>query len=304
VSSSELASPRTTWRALPERGTKVGIQLLATVATLGRGPARFFIRFLALYYALVARPSRRAIRAYLARVGEPPSFAREYRQILRFAETGLDAIFFLRDKTKPFSISRTGNEHLNHLRDTKTGAVLLGAHLGSFYAMRAQGEDERFPVYPVVDFRNARKVNALLSAIDPEAAARVIQIHDKDLSFMLALKDAVADGGLVAILADRVGDDDKSVEVEFLGGKARFPTGPFLVASALRCPVYLTLGLYHPPNRYDLFCEPFAERIILERGRRDESLRRYVEQYAARLEVYCRKAPDNWFNFYDFWRTE
>jgi predicted LPLAT superfamily acyltransferase len=26
-------------------------------------------------------------------------------------------------------------------------------------------------------------------------------------------------------------------------------------------------------------------------------MRRYVE----RLEDYCREAPYNWFNFYDFW---
>jgi Predicted acyltransferase len=26
-----------------------------------------------------------------------------------------------------------------------------------------------------------------------------------------------------------------------------------------------------------------------------------MRRYAARLEHYCREAPFNWFNFYDFW---
>jgi predicted LPLAT superfamily acyltransferase len=26
------------------------------------------------------------------------------------------------------------------------------------------------------------------------------------------------------------------------------------------------------------------------------------QRYADRLEHYCRVAPYNWFNFYDFWR--
>ncbi len=30
-------------------------------------------------------------------------------------------------------------------------------------------------------------------------------------------------------------------------------------------------------------------------------LKAYVQRYAERLEHYARKAPDNWFNFYDFW---
>ena len=28
----------------------------------------------------------------------------------------------------------------------------------------------------------------------------------------------------------------------------------------------------------------------------------YAQQFAARLEDYARRAPDNWFNFYDFWK--
>jgi predicted LPLAT superfamily acyltransferase len=31
-------------------------------------------------------------------------------------------------------------------------------------------------------------------------------------------------------------------------------------------------------------------------------VRAAIEKYAARLEHYCRAAPDNWFNFHDFWR--
>ena len=29
-----------------------------------------------------------------------------------------------------------------------------------------------------------------------------------------------------------------------------------------------------------------------------------VARFAARLEHYARAAPYNWFNFYDFWKTE
>jgi predicted LPLAT superfamily acyltransferase len=48
-------------------------------------------------------------------------------------------------------------------------------------------------------------------------------------------------------------------------------------------------------------CEPLAEQIELPRGQRDEALRGYVALYARRLEHYARQAPDNWFNFHDFW---
>ena len=76
----------------------------------------------------------------------------------------------------------------------------------------------------------------------------------------------------------------------------------FLLAAALKCPVYLVFGLYFEPNRYELFCEPFAERIELPRKGRHEALAQVVQSYAQRLEHYARLAPDNWFNFYDFWQ--
>jgi predicted LPLAT superfamily acyltransferase len=35
---------------------------------------------------------------------------------------------------------------------------------------------------------------------------------------------------------------------------------------------------------------------------RDSMTRHVLQRYAERLEHYCRIAPYNWFNFYDFWR--
>ena len=71
----------------------------------------------------------------------------------------------------------------------------------------------------------------------------------------------------------------------------------------LKCPIYLTFGLYRAPDRYDLFCEPFDLAPNVPRGDRDEALRAYAQKFAARLEHFVRMAPDNWFNFYDFWRS-
>jgi predicted LPLAT superfamily acyltransferase len=65
--------------------------------------------------------------------------------------------------------------------------------------------------------------------------------------------------------------------------------------------VLLTFGLYQAPNRYDLFCEPFAERLELPRAGREEALEALAQRFAQRLEDYVRRAPYAWFNFYRFW---
>jgi predicted LPLAT superfamily acyltransferase len=118
----------------------------------------------------------------------------------------------------------------------------------------------------------------------------------------LTAKEAIERGELVAVLGDRVGVNDKTATATFLGAPARFPTGPYTLAALLKCPIYLTFGLYAGGNRYDLYCEPFAEHLELPRGRREAAAAVHVQRYADRLEHHCRLAPLNWFNFYDFWR--
>ena len=75
----------------------------------------------------------------------------------------------------------------------------------------------------------------------------------------------------------------------------------FILAAALHCPVYLTFGIYRGGTRYELYCEPFADRIDLPRKQRDLALRQVAQRYADRLQAFVRLAPYNWFNFYDFW---
>ncbi|UJR85183.1 hypothetical protein [Sandaracinus amylolyticus] len=299
--------PRQGWTDVGEKGGVLAIRAAVFAATvMGRTFGRLIARIVAFYYWLFAPGARRASREALHRVlGRDASGYETYRQILRFAQTTLDAFFLVAGKTQHFRVTTNGHQHLAALRDGKRGAILLGAHLGSFYAMRAQSEVENLPIYAVVYTKNARRINEAFEKIDPGKNAKLLQMGE-GIDFMLRVKELIEQGAIVAILADRVppnadAADARTVSAEFLGGTARFPTGPYLLASMLKCPVYLTFGLYRDPNRYDLFCEPFAEKIELPRKAREEALAKYVQQYATRLEHFVRMAPDNWFNFYDFW---
>lgn len=291
------------WRSNAEKGSVLGARFVLFVLTaFGRGPARLFLRVLAFYYVLFAREARRGARAFLERVHPRVTFGMLYTQVLRFTQVTLDGVFLLAGKGDALTIRRNGHEHIAGLRDRKEGAILLGAHLGSMYVMRAQSAAESVPVYAVVYTKHAENINRVLSEVAPDSQARLLQMGE-GVDFMLKIREHVEAGSLIALLGDRVGRDQRAVEVDFLGGKARFPTGPYILASALKCPVYLTFGIYRDPDRYELFCEPFADRVELPRARRQEALREYVERYAARLEHHASRAPDNWFNFYDFWRA-
>lgn len=317
---SGTLTPTRGWRRVPERGTVLGIRFVALLCkTLGRRAASGFLLLLSAYYALFDRSARRASRAYLARVGEPTTARAVVSHFWHFARVSLDRYLLLTGRIAEFDVRLHGDHNIKGAasgaiassdaaaagrapRASKRGAILLGSHVGSFEAMRAVATREAVPLTVVVDFRTAQRVNGVLAQLSPKLKVRMIGLDPARATSMLEVKACIDRGELVAILGDRIDErGDRSVATEFLGAQAHFPTGPFLLASMLQCPVYLVFALFHAPNRYDVYCEPFADAISLPRGTRDEALRAYAQKYAARLEEYVRRAPYNWFNFFEFW---
>ncbi len=119
---------------------------------------------------------------------------------------------------------------------------------------------------------------------------------------MLEARDKLDSGYLVGLLADRGLADEATREHAFLGQPASFPIGPFRIAAMLRRPVFFMTGLYLGGNRYRIHFEPLADFSRVEPGARDAAIVQAQAQYVARLEHYCRLAPYNWFNFFDFWQ--
>jgi predicted LPLAT superfamily acyltransferase len=62
-------------------------------------------------------------------------------------------------------------------------------------------------------------------------------------------------------------------------------------------------GLYCGGNQYRIVFEQFADFSQVAPAEREAAIDAAIDRYAARLEHYCRAAPFNWFNFFDFWRN-
>lgn len=297
---SELRTQSGGWLQVQEVGSVLGMRILLFLATaFGRWPVRALLHGIVLYYALTQPNARTASRDYLRRMQQPFGFWAVYRHLLCFAQCAADRPFMIRGRLDKFEMVRRGTEHLLALHQQGRGAMLLGAHLGSFEAMHAPAGQSKLVINVVGYFKNAKMINRVLEGLGSEVHARLLE-PGTGIDFALRLRDCLARGEFVAILGDR-DLSGKTVEVEFLGGRAQFPTGPLALAAILRCPVLLTFGLHRPPNRYEVYCEPFAEQVMLPRVGREDALREHVQHFATRLEHYCRLAPDNWFNFYDFW---
>ena len=121
---------------------------------------------------------------------------------------------------------------------------------------------------------------------------------------MLQLNQRLENGEWLAIAGDRVPlQGGRQVRVDFLGQPAAFPQGPWLLAGLLKCPVNLMFCLKRE-GRYRVILEPFAEAVVWRRSDRDQVIAHWAGRYAERLGHYCLQAPQQWFNFYPFWKTD
>jgi predicted LPLAT superfamily acyltransferase len=62
-------------------------------------------------------------------------------------------------------------------------------------------------------------------------------------------------------------------------------------------------GLYLDGNRYAIHFDPLADFSAIAHEQRATAVEAAITRYAALLDHYCRKAPYNWFNFFDFWQS-
>ena len=281
----------------------LGMQLVsATLRLFGRRVAGGLLWLVCWYYLAFFRSLRRASREFFTRLGQPAGLRQLHRHLWAFARVALDRLLFLTGETGGLVVNLHGHEHIMKLAASKRGALLLGAHLGSFEAMRSLAQRYDVPLLVVADFRNARRINALLQRSSPELRVRLLELDPEAPLGLLAAKDAIDRGELVAVLADRAtGRDKRDVTVPFLGGRARLPVGAHVLAAVLQCPVFFVCALFEGPCTYEVHCVPLSDRVVLPRADRAAALQSEVERYARVLEDFARRSPLNWFNFFPFW---
>jgi predicted LPLAT superfamily acyltransferase len=298
------------WVEAGERGSRLALRFAVWgIRFFGRAPLKILLAPIACYYTLFAVAARRASRAYLARIDRARGGAGEarlldsYRHFYSFAETILDRLSLWGRGVAAFEVVIHGREHMEAAVRGKTGALLLGAHLGNFDLLRIIAREADIPVNILTYTANAELINQAFEMLDPQCTMRIIYVDPQSVSAAFEVRRCVARGEIVALLGDRLhpGGRSRISLAPFLGELAAFSQGPFLLAQVLQTPVILALAVKAGPRIYDVFLEPLADGSPVPARERSAVIQRRVESYAQRLEHYCLRAPFQWFNFYDFW---
>jgi len=292
-----------TWAQTPERSNMLMLRVMTWISLhLGRRTARGVLHLIASYFLLFAPDSRRASSRYLRRaLGRPARWRDLYQHFFTFAATIHDRVYLVNQHFDLFDFEVHGEDMLHRVLADGNGVFLMGAHLGSFEVIRALGQKNMdLRVAILMHEENAQKINATLAAINPDSVQDIIGLGHIDS--MLKVQARLNEGGVVGMLVDRTPGNDTLHPVQILGSNAHLPLGPFRMAALLRRPVVFMTGLYMGGNRYAIHFDHLADFSAVARDERDAVMQGAITRYAELLDQYCRKAPYNWFNFFDFWQ--
>lgn len=290
------------WARRAERGSPALIRFIVWLARrVGRRPARALLHPISLYFLICAPSARRQSRAFLTRaLGRPAGLGESYRHLHHFAATLLDRVYFVDGRLNRYAIEIEGLAALKAAHAKGRGVILLGAHFGSFDAMRALAENYDAAHLKVLMHEGPdARVAAALAAINPRFMDDIIPLGEP--RSMMRVHEWLRGGGMIGMLGDRVPRGDRTRRLPFLGDEAAFPVSPWLLAAITGAPVVMFAAVYLGGNRYMIRFETLADAVERPRDRRRAGFDAEMMRYAATLERWAVDYPYNWFNFHDFW---
>lgn len=306
------------WAHIPERRGMLGMRFMFWVyRVLGRDCFQTFLYPAVAFFYMTGKSQRQASEQFLQRAHTEASrqdvawdpHVNSFRHMFRFADAMLDKMASWQGKIRWGSDIDWADSCQNRFRfEDKQGCFFLVSHLGDVEVCRALAQHlNHFKINALVFHKNAQRFKQMMDEYAPDASLNLIAVDEVGPQTAVLLQEKIALGENVAIVGDRIsvsqqlrGKEQRIIWSNFLGAPAPFAQGPFVLASLLKCPVYLLFAL-KKQKKIHLYLEKFCDQLVLHRKSRQETLQKTVDEYAKRLEYYSLRYPLEWFNFYNFW---
>ncbi len=259
-----------------------------------------FVAIFVIPVCLVLNPSRGIAYRYFRRrigYGRLKSAWKTYVNHCLFGQVVVDKFAMYAGKKFDVEVENY-NEFLERASREEEGFVQLSAHIGSYeiagYTLAVEGKSFNALVFAgekasVMQNRNKMfaDTNINMIAIQP------------DMSHLFEIDKALTDGGIVSMPADRINGSQKCIEHVFLGAKAKFPLGPFSVATMRGLDVLAVNVMKDSLTSYKIYVTPLAYD---KEASRQEQIRQLSGAYVAELEKRVRQYPTQWYNYFEFWQ--
>lgn len=247
---------------------------------------------------IVNAKARRAIYDFYRkgmRYGKLKSAWMTYKNHCAFSQVVIDR--FAMYAGKKFKIDVVGYDEFKQLTRQPEGFIQLSSHIGNYeiagYSLRTP--EKRFNA--MVFGGEKESVMANRSKLFEGNNIRMIPMRE-DMSHLFDINQALANGEILSMPADRVFGSQKAFSCEFLDHQAKFPQGPFLLAAVRNVPMLFVSVMKTGAKRYTAT----VSRIETEtEGNTKAKAAALARKYVEMLEDTVRAHPAQWYNYFEFW---
>lgn len=259
-----------------------------------------FVAIFVIPVCLVLNPSRGIAYRYFRRrigYGRLKSAWKTYVNHCLFGQVVVDKFAMYAGKKFDVEVENY-NEFLERASREEEGFVQLSAHIGSYeiagYTLAVEGKSFNALVFA------GEKASVMQNRSKMFADTNINMIAiQPDMSHLFEIDKALADGEIVSMPADRINGSQKCIEHVFLGAKAKFPLGPFSVATMRGFDVLAVNVMKDSLLGYKIYVTPLAYD---KEASRQEQIRQLSSAYVAELEKRVRQYPTQWYNYFEFWQ--
>ncbi|MFS0488778.1 lipid A biosynthesis acyltransferase [Leadbetterella byssophila] len=280
------------------KGTVLGYKIFVSIIRkAGVKPAYLLLFFVASYYFLFL--DNQSIYYYFRkRLGYSAWKARAavFKSYFTFGQTIIDKVAISAGLRDQFTYEFDGVELLKETLAAKKGAVLISAHMGNFEIAEYffSEIDLDFQINLVTIDQEDTAIKAYLERIK-KPSVKLILIKE-DMSHIFEINEALSKNEVVCFTGDRYVQGSKFLEDEILGETARFPAGPFMIASRLGVPVIYVYVMKEDNLHYHLYAREAKVKHRDAKG--------LLRSYTDHLQQMIEKYPLQWFNYFDFWSKD
>lgn len=264
----------------------------------------FFMAFSIPFYLVFHPSATRAIYSYFHhRLGRSVlrSCFGVWRNHILFGEMMLDRFSFYAGRGKAFRVDVVNLEAHTQLLNAPAGFVQAGAHIGNFEIAGYLLHQEQKKICSLIFGGEEAIVQINRNKALQSNNVETISVKE-DLSHLFTIKTALERGDVVSMPCDRLFGSPKSIRIPFLGAPADFPLGPFMLAAQMNVEMIAIFVLKEKHLRYKTFVCPLSIDSSLYKNSR-ETAQALVAQYVLQMERILQDYPCQWFNFYDFWKS-
>jgi|SRR5579871_1387427 len=282
--------------------TTTGYRIFVAVLKIaGVSPAYILLRFVVLYYFFFDRKASQAVLDFFqTKIGfsKSVSLRKLYRNYYLFGQSLIDRVVLMAGIKNKFTFNFDGEENLHNIVCMQRGGLLLSAHIGNWEIAGHLLKRIGTRIHIVMFDGEHQQIKKYLDSVTGERSMNIIVIKD-DLSHIYAINDALKNNELVCMHADRFLEGNKTLQQYFLGTAANFPMGPFVLAAKFKVPVSYVFALKETKWHYHFFASVPKE---YENPGKTETMQQILCDFAGEMEKKVKQYPEQWYNYYDFWK--